>query len=62
MRRLLKKLMNFRKMKDQNKLRFIINQLGKAIGKTKKFLKAKGLLAVLFDKGVGFCIMRKENV
>ena len=27
----------------------------------KKLLKDNGLLAVLFDKRVGFCIMRKQT-
>ena len=29
--------------------------------KVKKYLKDNGLLAVPFDKGVGFCIMRKRT-
>ena len=33
----------------------------KAVEKTKKYLKNNGLLAVPFDKGVGFCIMRKQT-
>ena len=33
----------------------------KAVEKTRKFIKDNGLLAVLFDKGVGFCIMRKQT-
>ena len=32
----------------------------KAVGKTRKYLKDNGLLAVPFDKWVGFCIMRKQ--
>ena len=33
----------------------------KAIAKTRKYLKDNGLLAVPFDKGVGFCIMTKQT-
>ena len=33
----------------------------KAVEKTRKYLKDNGLLAVPFDKGVGFCIMRKQR-
>ena len=33
----------------------------KAVEKTKKYLKDNGLLAVPFDKGVGFCKMRKQT-
>ena len=33
----------------------------KAVEKTRKYLKDNGLLAVPFDKGVGFCIMRKQT-
>ena len=33
----------------------------KAVEKTKKYLRDNGLLAVPFDKGVGFCIMRKQS-
>ena len=32
----------------------------KAVEKTRKYLKDNGLLAVPFDKWVGFCIMRKQ--
>ena len=34
---------------------------GKAVEKTRKFLKDNGLLAVHFDEGVGFCRMRKQT-
>ena len=33
----------------------------KAVEKTRKYLKDNGLMAVLFDKGVGFCTMRKQT-
>ena len=33
----------------------------KAVEKTRKYLKDNGLLAVPFDKGVSFCIMRKQT-
>ena len=33
----------------------------KAIAKTWKYLKDNGMLAVPFDKGVGFCIMTKQT-
>ena len=33
----------------------------KAVEKTRKYLKDNVLLAVPFDKGVGFCIMRKQT-
>ena len=33
----------------------------KAVEKTRKYLKDNELLAVTFDKGVGFCIMRKQT-
>ena len=33
----------------------------KAVEKTRKYLKDNGLLAVPLDKGVGFCIMRKQT-
>ena len=33
----------------------------KAVEKTRDYLKDNGLLAVPFDKGVGFCIMRKQT-
>ena len=33
----------------------------KAVEQTRKYLKNNGLLAVPFDKGVGFCIMRKQT-
>ena len=33
----------------------------KAVEKTRKYLKDNGLLAVPFDKGGGFCIMRKQT-
>ena len=33
----------------------------KAVDKTRKYLKDNGLLAVPFDKGVGFCKMRKQT-
>ena len=33
----------------------------KAVEKTRKYLKDNGLLAVFFDKGFGFCIMRKQT-
>ena len=33
----------------------------KAVEKPRKYLKDNGLLAVPFDKGVGFCIMRKRT-
>ena len=33
----------------------------KAVEKTRKYLKNNGLLAVPFDKGVGFCLMRKQT-
>ena len=32
----------------------------KVVEKTSKYLKNNGLLAVPFDKGVNFCIMRKQ--
>ena len=32
-----------------------------AVERTRKYLKDNGLLAVPFDKGVGFCIMRKQT-
>ena len=32
-----------------------------AAEKTRKYLRDNGLLAVPFDKGVGFCIMRKQS-
>ena len=32
-----------------------------AVEKTRKYLKDNGLLAVPFDKGVGFCLMRKQT-
>ena len=32
----------------------------KVFEKASKYLKANGLLAVPFDKGVGFCVMKKE--
>ena len=37
------------------------NLRDKAVEKTRKYLKDNGLLAVPFDKGVGFCIMRKQT-
>ena len=33
----------------------------KPVEKTRQYLKDNGLLAVPFDKGVGFCIMRKQT-
>ena len=33
----------------------------KTVEKTRKYLKDNGLLAVIFDKGVSFCIMRKRT-
>ena len=33
----------------------------KAVEKTRKYPKDNGFLAVPFDKGVGFCIMRKQT-
>ena len=33
----------------------------KAVEKTRKYLKDKGVMAVPFDKKVGFCIMRKQT-
>ena len=33
----------------------------KAVEKTKKYLKDNGILDVPFDKGDGFCIMRKQT-
>ena len=32
----------------------------KRVAKARRFLKDNGLLAVPFDKGVGFCVMKKE--
>ena len=32
----------------------------KGVAKARRFLKDNGLLAVPFDKGVGFCVMKKE--
>ena len=34
---------------------------GKGVEKAKKYLKDKGFLAVMFDKGVGFCVMKKKT-
>ena len=36
-------------------------QRDKAVEKTRTYLKDNGLLAVPFDKGFGFCIMRKQK-
>ena len=36
-------------------------QRDKAVEKTMKYLKDNGLLAVPFDKGVGFSMMRKQT-
>ena len=33
----------------------------KFVEKTRKYLKDNGLLAVPFDKGMGFCIMKKKT-
>ena len=33
----------------------------KAVEKTRKYLKDNGLLAVPFDKGIGFCVMIKQT-
>ena len=33
----------------------------KCVEKARKYLKDNGLLAVPFDKGVGFCVMKKET-
>ena len=33
----------------------------KFVEKARKFLKDNGLLAVPFDKGVDFCVMKKET-
>ena len=33
----------------------------KGVEKARKYLKDNGLLAVPFDKGVGFCVMKKET-
>ena len=33
----------------------------KGVGKARKYLKDSGLLTVPFDKGVGFCVMKKET-
>ena len=33
----------------------------KAVEKTRKYLKDNGLLTVPFDKGLGFCIIRKQT-
>ena len=33
----------------------------KGVEKARKYLKDNGLLAVPFDKGMGFCVMKKET-
>ena len=33
----------------------------KGVEKARKHLKSNGLVAVLYDKGVGFCLMRKDT-
>ena len=33
----------------------------KGVEKARKYLKSNGLVAVPYDKGVGFCIMRKDT-
>ena len=33
----------------------------KGVEKARKFLKSNGLVAVPYDKGVGFCVMRKDT-
>ena len=33
----------------------------KGVERARKYLKDNGLLAVPFDKGVGFCVMKKET-
>ena len=33
----------------------------KSVEKARKYLKDNGLLAVPFDKGVGFCVLKKET-
>ena len=32
----------------------------KGVEKARKYLKSNGLVAVMFDKDVGFCVMRKD--
>ena len=33
----------------------------KGVEKARKYLKSNGLVAVQYDKGVGFCVMRKDT-
>ena len=33
----------------------------KGVKKSRKYLKGNGVLVVPFDKGVGFCVMKKET-
>ena len=33
----------------------------KGVEKARKYLKSNGLVAVPYDKGVGFCVMRKDT-
>ena len=33
----------------------------KGVEKARKYLKSNGLVALPYDKGVGFCAMRKDN-
>ena len=33
----------------------------KGVEKARKYLKNNGLVAVPYDKGVGFCVMRKDT-
>ena len=33
----------------------------KVVEKARKYLKSKGLVAVPYDKGMGFCVMRKDT-
>ena len=36
-------------------------QSDKGVEKARKYLKSNGLVAVPYDKGVGFCVMRKDT-
>ena len=33
----------------------------KGVEKARKYLKSNGLVAVPYDKGIGFCVMRKDT-
>ena len=38
-----------------------LTQSDKGVEKARKYLKSNGLVAVPYDKGVGFCVMRKDT-